>query len=63
MSFGTEQMDRLSRRILAAMIVTGALLTSLSFAMQVDPGTVKSRLHGLYDRVTAIAGSSEAPLR
>jgi hypothetical protein len=47
MSFRNQHMDRMSRRILAAMIVAGAMLTGLSFAIQIDPGAVKSHLHGL----------------
>ena len=44
---GTANMDRVARRILAAMIVCGAILTALSFAMKIDSGSVKSRLSGL----------------
>jgi hypothetical protein len=47
MSFASGTAERASRRILIAMIVAGAMLTGVSFAMQIGPGTVKSRLHGL----------------
>ena len=53
MSLGIGTMDRAARRILIAMIVAGATLTGLSFAMQINPGAVKSRLHG-------VVGSAEA---
>jgi hypothetical protein len=61
MSFGTNDMDRMSRRILAAMIVAGAMLTMLSFLMQVGQGGIKSRLSGLMDRAGSLISSSEAP--
>jgi len=61
MGFDTDRMDRMSRRILAAMIVCGAMLTTLSFLMQVDQGALKSRLSGLMDRAGSLISSSEAP--
>jgi hypothetical protein len=58
-TYGTTYVDRGSRRILAAMIVCGAALTVLSFAMQLGTSNVKSQLQGL---VTVMSGS-EAPSR
>jgi len=63
MSFGTDNMDRMSRRILAVMIVAGAMLTMLSFLMQVGHGVVQSKLQSLIDRAGSLISSSEAPRR
>lgn len=54
MSFGTERLDRPARRLLIAMIVIGAALTALSFAIQANPGAVKTKLNGLVDAVAPI---------
>lgn len=63
MSFGTHDMDRMSRCILAAMIVAGAALTILSLLMQFEQSAVKSRVAGLIDRAGSLVSSSEAPPR
>ena len=56
-------MDRLSRRILALMIVAGAMFTILSFLMQVDHGVIKSRLSGLMERTGSLISSPQTPAR
>ena len=58
MSFGTDNPHRAARRILAAMIVCGAMLTGLSFVMQLDQSAFKSQLQGLAGVLTL---STEAP--
>jgi hypothetical protein len=63
MSFGTERIDRNARRILTAMIVVGMMLTGLSFAMQIGPGAVKTRLFWVMDHVGELFGDAEAPVR
>jgi hypothetical protein len=63
MSFGTETVDRGARRILAAMIVCGAVLTGLSLAMQLDQSAVKSRLGGLMGQANGLISPREAPQR
>jgi len=63
MNFGADSADRASRRILAAMIFCGAMLTMLSFAMQMGPDTFKSRLQGLVTNAGALVSSSGAPTR
>jgi hypothetical protein len=63
MNFGTERLDRGARRILAAMIVAGTILTGLSFAMQVGSGAVETRLLWVKDHVGALIGDAEAPAR
>jgi hypothetical protein len=63
MGFGTEAVDRGARRILAVMIVCGAVLTVLSFAMQLDQTAVKSRLGGLMGQANGLVSNREAPSR
>ena len=63
MNFGTDRTDRASRRILAAMIVAGAALTCLSFAMQLGPGAVKSRLQSLVDHASSLVSIGGTPSR
>ena len=63
MNFGADSADRASRRILTAMILCGAMLTMLSFAMQIGPDTFKSRLQGLVTHAGSLVSSSEAPSR
>ena len=60
MSFGTDNPHRAARRILAAMIVCGATLTGLSFAMQLDQSAFKSQLEVLMSGLTS---STETPSR
>jgi hypothetical protein len=60
MSLGTDVKDRKSHRILAIMIAAGATLTTLSFAMNVDAGRLKSKLQGLVLQTGTVVHSSEA---
>jgi hypothetical protein len=45
------------------MIFCGAMLTMLSFAMQIGPDAFKSRLAGLVSQAGSFVSSSEAPSR
>ena len=62
-AYGTVHVDRGSRRMLAAMIVCGAILTALSFTMQLGTASVKSQLQGLMSQAGSLVSGSETKSR
>jgi hypothetical protein len=62
-AYGTDHVDRGARRMLAAMIFCGIVLTALSFTMQLGAGAVKSRLQGLVTDAGSFMSSPEVKSR